>query len=77
LSVYVSVAWPKAEAGFIEIKGWRDDEIVYRDRLKATTSGPIKLEAGYRDVTRVEFSTQHYWQVLLDDLAISIPGSNP
>lgn len=75
LGAYVGVAWASAEKGFIDIKGWREDELIYRDRIKARTSGPLKLAADYKDVTRVEFSTEHYWQVVLDDIEISQPDS--
>ncbi len=77
LSVYVAVAWTHAERGFIEIKGWRGEEMVYRDRIRASVSGPIKFQADYLGVTRVEFSTEHYWQVVLDNLTISVSGSVP
>jgi hypothetical protein len=75
LGAHVSVAWTQAERGSIDIQGWRGNQRVYRDRITTSTSGPVKFDACYTDVTRVEFSTQHYWQVLIDDLMISVPST--
>ncbi len=77
VGAFIAVAWPQAEKGFIDIKGWHGDELIYHDRIKTSTSGPIQFAAGYKNVTRVEFSTEHYWQIVMDDIEISSVSSKP
>lgn len=69
--VYIGVAWPKAELGDILIQAWRNEEIVYQDSFRGMTTGPVWFAADYKDITRVEFSTEKYWQLMLDDLQYS------
>jgi len=75
LGAHVGVAWPQAEKGLIDIKAWRDNELIYHDRIRARTAGPSQFAADYEKVTRVEFSTDHYWQIVLDDIEISTVSS--
>ena len=66
--VYVGVAWPGAEPHEILVKAWRDDRLAYEDRLRGVTAGPIYFDADYRQITRIEFASAAYWQIVFDDL---------
>jgi hypothetical protein len=65
---YVSVSWPDAERYDLIVRAWRHDRLVYQDRLRGRTGGPVYFDADYRDVTRVEFASESYWQLVIDDL---------
>ncbi|MGI9317489.1 MAG: hypothetical protein ACR2QW_09180 [bacterium] len=68
---YIGVAWPKAELSDVLITAWRNDEIAYRDHFRLTTTGPVWFAADYKNITRIEFSTEKYWQLVIDDLNYS------
>lgn len=68
--VHVGVAWPAAEGHDIVVRAWRRDRLVHEDRLRGRVAGPSYFDADYRDITRVEFSSEAYWQILIDDLVI-------
>lgn len=65
---YFSVAWADAEGETLHIKAWRDGQLQHSDSLELSAVGPVYFAADYRDITRIEFSTEHYWQVVADDL---------
>ncbi len=69
VGAYVGMAWSGGEPHDVVVKAWRNEAEVYRDRFKASTAGPVWFDADYRSVTRVEFSSEGYWQVVVDDLA--------
>ena len=64
----MGVAWPGAEPHEILVKAWRDDRLAYEDRLRGVTAGPIYFDADYRQITRIEFASAAYWQIVFDDL---------
>jgi hypothetical protein len=66
--VFLSVARPDAEQHEILIRAWRHDREAYEDRITGTTAGPIYFDADYRNVTRAEFASEAYWQIVIDDL---------
>jgi len=66
----IGVAWSEAEQGDITITAWRQDQIAYKDVLRGSTAGPVVFAADYLGVTKIEFSTEHYWQLVMDDLVI-------
>jgi hypothetical protein len=65
----VGVAWNGGEQQDVLVKAWRNESAVYNDRFRATTSGPIYFDADYRSITRIEFASEGYWQILVDDMA--------
>ena len=69
VGVYAGMAWPDGERHDIVVKAWRNDTEVYHDRFRGTISGPTYFDADYRSVTRVEFASDGYWQIVVDDLA--------
>jgi hypothetical protein len=73
---YIGVAWPKAELSDVLVTAWRHEEIAYQDRFRSTTSGPEWFAADYKSITRVELSTEKYWQLTIDDLSYLQPSMN-
>lgn len=65
---YIGVAWPKAERSDLLITAWRDDDMTYQDRLRSSISGPVWFAADYKNITKIELSTEKYWQLVIDDL---------
>jgi hypothetical protein len=70
---YLSAAWLTVEGEIVRIRAWRGDDLVYRDALPLSAMGPVYFAADYRSVTRIEFATDHYWQVVVDDLTFRLP----
>jgi hypothetical protein len=65
-------AWREAEGEVLHVKAWRGEELVYQDDVKLSRLGPVFFQANYDQVTKVEFETDHYWQVVTDDLLFSL-----
>lgn len=69
---YFGVSTLRAEGETLIITGWHDDREIYRESLPLSALGPVFLAADFRDVTRVEFATEHYWQFTTDNLAFRL-----
>ena len=69
VGAYVGAAWPETEKADVVVRGWRQDRQVYEDRFRVSISGPLYFNADYREVTRVEFASESYRQIVIDDLA--------
>ena len=54
------------------LKGWRGDVLVYEDEITLSDLGPVWFDAEYRDVTRLEMQTKHYWQFVADDMRLRL-----
>jgi hypothetical protein len=70
---YFTAAWADAEGEMLNVKAWSGGTLAYEDRIRLSALGPVYFAAEYRDITRVEFSTEHYWQVVADDLVFHRP----
>jgi hypothetical protein len=70
VGAYVGMAWSGGERHDVLVRAWRNENEVYHDRFRATTAGPIYFDADYRSITRIEFASAGYWQILVDDLTI-------
>jgi hypothetical protein len=68
--VFLGVAWPEAEEHLAVIKAWRNNQLVYEDRVRPSTRGPVYFDADYRNINRLEISSEASWQVLVDDLEV-------
>lgn len=64
---YFGVGWDDAEGETLILKGWRGDNQVYEDRVTLSAMGPVHVAADYRSITRLQISTEHYWQAAIDD----------
>jgi hypothetical protein len=72
---YFGSAWLRqAEGETLRVKGWRDDVLAYDESIKLSALGPIYFSANFRNVTRLEFATRHYWQFVCDDLEFDVPN---
>jgi hypothetical protein len=69
---YFSVAWHNAEGETLIARAWRGDTLLAEDRITLSHLGPVYFQADYRDVSRVELETEHYWQFVVDDLSFRV-----
>src|SRR5262245_9546123 len=69
---FFGMAWSQSEGETLTVKAWRADELVHEDKLILSALGPLYFAAGYRNITRVEFATRHFWQFVADDLQINL-----
>lgn len=70
---YFSVSFDSAEGEGFDVKAYRGDQLVYHDVVELSRFGPVHFMADYRGITKLEFSTQHYWQGIADDLQFRLP----
>jgi hypothetical protein len=72
---YFGSAWLReAEGETLRVKGWRNDALAYDESIKLSALGPVYFSANFRNVTRLEFATHHYWQFVCDDLEFEFPN---
>jgi len=71
IGINLTVAWPKAEGEEALFSFYRGDELVLQDHIGLSAYGPISYQPLVSGITRVEISTQHNWQVVLDDLRVN------
>ncbi len=69
---YFGVSTLRAQGETLIITAWRDDKEVYHESFALSALGPVFLAADFRDVTRIEFRTEHYWQFTADNLAFRL-----
>jgi len=69
---YFGIAWMRAEGEGLQVTGWRGDDVAYQDRIDLSSLGSVYFAADYREVTRIEFATEHYWQFVADDLSFGL-----
>jgi hypothetical protein len=69
---YLGASNFKAEGETLHIKAWRGDTLAYEEDLNLSALGPIYFVADFRDIDRIDFSTEHYWQVTFEDLAFRL-----
>lgn len=70
VGAYVTAAWPKGEDYDVIVRAWRQDHQVYEDRFRVTVAGPVYFDADYRNISKVEFASDGYWQVAVDDVTV-------
>jgi hypothetical protein len=71
IGVHLSAAWLNSEGEIGKIEAWRGDSLVATDTVVLSALTPVYYSPRLPDVTRVRFSTEHYWQMVLDDLVIA------
>ncbi|WP_421759896.1 hypothetical protein [Devosia sp.] len=67
---YFGVGWTSAEGETLNIRAYRSDQLAYIDHIHLSALTPIYYAPNISGVTRVEFSTAHYWQFVCDDLRV-------
>ena len=70
---YVGLGSLSAEGEQLQIRGWRDEDLVYEETVTLSALGPSYFQAEFSAVTRIEFRTAHYWQAIFDDLEFRRP----
>jgi hypothetical protein len=70
VGAFVGVAWLAAEGERLEVRAWRGQELASHDELVLSALGPIWFDASYTGVTRVQLSTRHHWQLVMDDVRL-------
>ncbi len=73
VGTYLGAAWPNGERFDIVVRGFRGDDVIYEDRLRASTAGAIYVDADYRSITRLEISSDGSWQFVADDMHFRLP----
>jgi hypothetical protein len=69
---YFGVAWQNAEGEILEIRAWRNDQLVAEEEYELSALGPFWFDAGYYNITRLELSTRYYWQFVVDDISVGL-----
>ena len=70
---YFSVAWlNNGEGETLEVRAWRGEELVVEEEYILSAIGPFWLDADYRQITKLELSTKHYWQFVVDDIKVGV-----
>ena len=73
VGAYFGVAWPQAEGETLDVRAWRDEQLVGEEVLSLSAMGPFWFEADYRRITRIEFATRHFWQFVMDEPVFRFP----
>ncbi len=73
----VGAGLPTAEGETLHAEAYRHGRLVASDDVVLSALGPVWLDADYRDVDRVVFSTRRYWQFVMEDLVYSTRGGAP
>jgi hypothetical protein len=71
VGVHLSVAWLKAEGDTGIIEAWRGDDLVAKDRVTLSALCPVFYNPCLPAITRIRLTSEHYWQIVLDDLVIA------
>jgi hypothetical protein len=71
IGVALAGAWLKAEGEVATIESWRGNELIASDEIALSALCPIHYMPMLADITRIRFSTAHYWQMVVDDLMIA------
>lgn len=71
IGVHLSAAWLYSEGETGTIETWRGDTLVAEDTVVLSALTPVFYVPMLSDVTRIRFSSAHWWQMVLDDLVIA------
>jgi hypothetical protein len=70
-SVMISAAWLRSEGETARIESWSGDRLVATDEIVVSALTPIHYAPMLDGITRVRISSQHWWQLVIDDLTLS------
>jgi hypothetical protein len=73
-SVMISSAWLRAEGETALVECWSGDTLVASDEIAVSALTPIHYAPMLGNITRVRFSSKHYWQLVIDDLVLAKKG---
>lgn len=69
---YFGIAWPNAEGEILHVEAWRDGRMIGQEQFALSYLAPIWFDAAWRDIDRLQFRTEHYWQFVTDDMRFSL-----
>lgn len=72
VGAYFGVAWPGGEGENLISKAWHEDTLISTDIIPLSVHGPIWFQANYSNITKLELSTEHYWQFVTDDMTFRL-----
>lgn len=72
LGCHLTLGWIRAEGEVVIIEAYQGDVLVAVDRVELSALGPVWYEPRFRNVTRVRFGTEHFWQFIMDDLLVRV-----
>ncbi|MEW9805607.1 hypothetical protein ABUE31_06405 [Mesorhizobium sp. ZMM04-5] len=70
-SLMIASAWLRAEGETALIESWSGERLVARDEIHVSALTPIHYAPMLSDITRVRLSSEHYWQLVIDDLVLA------
>lgn len=70
-SVMISAAWLSSEGETARIESWSGDRLLASDEIVVSALSPIHYAPMLKDITRIRFSSKHYWQLVIDDLVLA------
>jgi hypothetical protein len=70
-SVMISSAWLTAEGETAKIESWRGDVLAAVDEIVVSALTPVHYAPMLKGITRIRFSSKHYWQLVIDDLVLA------
>lgn len=70
---YFGVAWMNnAEGETLHIRAWDNDVVIGEESYTLSALGPFWFDADYRNITKLELYTEHYWQFVVDHIKIGV-----
>ena len=76
LGAYFGVGNRDAEGETLRIQAFRGDAAVAEDELHLSSLGPVWFDATFHRIDRLVLTTRHYWQVVVDDMEVGVPGGD-
>lgn len=70
-SVMLASAWLGSEGETAMIQSWRGDDLVAQDEVVLTALTPVHYAPMLSGITRVRFTTAHFWQMVVEDLVLA------
>jgi len=77
LGASFGVGSQEGEGETLRIQAFRGDTAVAEDEVLLSSLGPVRFDAAYRRIDRLVLTTRHYWQLVVDDMEVGLPGEDP
>ncbi len=72
VGAYIAVAWPAAQGEQLLVQAWRQGRVVGREEITLSYLGPVWFQGDYHQIDRLELSSAHYWQFVVDDMVFRV-----
>ncbi len=76
LGAYFGVGARDAEGERLRIQAFRGESTVAEDELRLSSLGPVWFDAAFHGIDRLVLTTSHYWQLVVDDMEVGVPGDD-